>query len=79
MEWELVVSLSPTVEGKGGLTSHTRSPTLAMNGRNLLLDPPIMGRSLGFGLPKSVTILVVHLLLNIKKHHKSPKKFFYAK
>ncbi len=44
MEWELVVSLSPTVEGKRGLTSHTRSPTLAMNGRNLLLDPPIMGR-----------------------------------
>lgn len=38
MEWELVASLSPTVEGKGGLTSHTRSPTLAMNGKNPLLD-----------------------------------------
>ncbi len=25
---------------------------------------------------KPVTILVVHLLLNIKKHHKSPKFFF---
>ena len=30
----------------------------------------------GFGLPKLVTILVAHLLLNIKKHHKSPKNFF---
>jgi hypothetical protein len=38
VEWELVASLSPTVEGKGGLTSHTRSPTLAMNGKNPLLD-----------------------------------------
>ena len=28
----------------------------------------------GFGLPKPVTILVAHLLLNIKNHHKSPKK-----
>jgi len=42
VEWELVVSLSPTAEGKGGLTSHTRSPTLAMNGRNLLLDPHML-------------------------------------
>jgi hypothetical protein len=32
----------------------------------------------GFGLPKPVTILVAHLLLNIKKHHKSLKKN-YAK
>ena len=69
MEWELVVSLSPTVEAKGGLTSHTRSPTLAMNGRNLLLDPPIMGRPRDLGY-------LSHLLLNIKKYHKSPKNFF---
>ena len=34
------------------------------------------GPALGFGLPKSVIILVAHLLLNIKKHHKSPKKNF---
>jgi len=32
--WELVASSSPTAEGRGGLTSRTRSPTLAMNGRN---------------------------------------------
>jgi hypothetical protein len=32
------------------------------------------GPALGFWLPKPVTILAVHLLLNIKKHHKSPKK-----
>jgi hypothetical protein len=31
-----------------------------------------------FGLPKPITILVAHLLLNIKKHHKS-LKIFYAK
>ncbi|KAK4835691.1 hypothetical protein QYF36_013155 [Acer negundo] len=36
MEWELVASLRPTVEIKGGPISHIRSPTLAMNGRNLL-------------------------------------------
>jgi hypothetical protein len=34
------------------------------------------GPALGFGLPKPVTILVIHLLLNIKKHHKRPKNFF---
>ena len=34
------------------------------------------GPAPGFGLPKLVTILVAHLLLNIKKHHKSPKIFF---
>ena len=34
------------------------------------------GSAPGFGLPKPVTILVAHLLLNIKKHHKSPKKNF---
>jgi hypothetical protein len=33
----------------------------------------------GFWLPKPVTILVAYLLLNIKKHHKSPKKDFDAK
>ena len=29
-----------------------------------------------FGLSKTVTILIVYLLLNIKKNHKSPKKNF---
>ena len=37
---------------------------------------PIAGPTLRFGLPKPVTILVAHLLLNIKKHHKSPKNLF---
>jgi hypothetical protein len=36
----------------------------------------LAGPAPGFGLPKPVTILVAHLLLNIKKHHKSPKIFF---
>ena len=39
----------------------------------------VSGPAPGFGLPKPVTILVAHLLLNIKKHHKSLKKKIYAK
>jgi hypothetical protein len=38
VEWELVVSSSPTVEGRGGLTSHIRSPIWEMSGKNHLLD-----------------------------------------
>ena len=38
--WELVASWSPTVLRKGGLTSHTRSLTLAMSGRSPLPGLP---------------------------------------
>ena len=37
----------------------------------------VSGPAPGFGLPKPVTILVAHLLLNIKKHHKNPIFFFF--
>ena len=39
---------------------------------------PLMTAISGFGFPKPVIILVTHLLLNIKKYHKS-LNFFYAK
>ena len=35
-----------------------------------------LGLAPRFGLPKPITILIAHLLLNIKKHHKSPKNLF---
>lgn len=41
MEWELVASWRATAEDKGGLISHTRNPTLAMNGRSHLLALPM--------------------------------------
>ena len=41
MVWELVASWSPTVGGKGGLTSLTKSPILEMNGRSHLLGLPM--------------------------------------
>ena len=42
--------------------------------KKLILESIEAGPALGFGLPNPITILVIHLLLNIKKHHKSPKK-----